>query len=596
MSVAKPKVGAFGEMLRIFRPYWLGFAAAIALGIVGGMSVTGLLAIVNNSLYDGKNITYTIAFAFVGLSVLSLVATIVSDVGANYIGQRIIAGLRKELGARVLAAPISKIERYRSHKLIPVLTHDVDTISDFAFEFAPLLISFTITLGCLGYLAYLSLPLFGMTLCVILLGTIVVSIAQHYGYKGFFEARDHEDRLQKHYQSVVYGAKELRIDRDRRLSMLTDGLQATADRIRDIQVRAISIFITARAFGSMLFFIVIGVLLLVQQSLWPDIEQAVISGFVLVLLYLKGPLEHLIGVMPIVSRAQIAFVRIAELFSQFSNSESELLEHNTRVAANDVKVNSADIKSEQCDSNESFSRIALEGVEYHFPKVEGSEAFIFGPADFIINRGEITFIVGENGSGKTTLIKLLLGLYEPDSGHIALNETPIDQASRDDYRQLFATVFADYFLFDDLQKNLDSVPESVDAYLKRLEIDHKVSVKQGEFTTTDLSTGQRKRLALVHVWLSDRPILVFDEWAADQDPAFRKIFYSEILPDLKKQGKTIIVISHDDRYFHIADTLLSLSKGKIINCERKSATTLPQEQSAIHSDATLVAPMAEVTP
>ena len=134
---------------------------------------------------------------------------------------------------------------------------------------------------------------------------------------------------------------------------------------------------------------------------------------------------------------------------------------------------------------------------------------------------------------------------------------------RDDYRQLFTTVFADYYLFDDLLK-AETVPAEAERYLERLEVAHKVSIKDGGFTTTDLSSGQRKRLALMAAWLEGRPILVFDEWAADQDPAFRQIFYTELLPDLRRLGKTIVVISHDDRYFGSADQLVRLRHGCIV--------------------------------
>jgi len=197
--------------------------------------------------------------------------------------------------------------------------------------------------------------------------------------------------------------------------------------------------------------------------------------------------------------------------------------------------------------------------------VAGSEPFHLGPIDLNIAQGDIVFIVGENGSGKTTLIKLLLGLYPPQAGEILLNGNAVSDPERDDYRQLFTTVFADYYLFDDLVQG--SAAQSLDSatkYLERLEIAHKVSVKDGVFSTTDLSTGQRKRLALVNAWLEERPVLVFDEWAADQDPAFRRIFYTELLPDLKRLGKTIIVISHDDRYFDIADQLVRLRAGQVV--------------------------------
>ncbi len=109
------------------------------------------------------------------------------------------------------------------------------------------------------------------------------------------------------------------------------------------------------------------------------------------------------------------------------------------------------------------------------------------------------------------------------------------------------------------------MPENANRYLERLEIAHKVSIRDGAFSTTDLSTGQRKRLALLNAWLEERPVLVFDEWAADQDPVFRRVFYTELLPELKALGKTIIVISHDDRYFAIADQLIRMQAGRVVS-------------------------------
>jgi len=208
--------------------------------------------------------------------------------------------------------------------------------------------------------------------------------------------------------------------------------------------------------------------------------------------------------------------------------------------------------------------LELRNVEYAYPAVEGSQPFRVGPVNLRIQPGEILFIVGENGCGKTSLIKLLLGLYTPSQGQILVNGQAVDAKGLDDYRQMFTTIFADYFLFDELVQDGKALPEDASRYLKRLEISHKVSVRDGAFTTTDLSTGQRKRLALVNAWLDERPVLVFDEWAADQDPAFRRVFYTELLPDLKRLGKTIIVISHDDRYFDIADHLVRLQAGRVV--------------------------------
>jgi len=537
---------AIRELLSLLKPYRPIVISSIVLGIVGGLSVTALLATVNQGLHNPDGMSKGVVLAFAGLCALALLSTIAADIGTNFVGQKIIAKLRKDLGAKVLAAPIEQIERYRTHRLIPVLTHDVDTISDFAFAFAPLAISLTVVMGCLGYLAVLSWPIFLMTLIAIGVGSAVQYVAQTKGVKGFYAAREAEDNLQKHYQAIAEGAKELRIHRPRRHAMFTRNIQGTADHICDTHIRSINIFVIAKSLGSMLFFVVIG-LALALQSLWPAADPAVMSGFVLVLLYMKGPLENLIGNIPIISRAQVAFRRIADLSERFSSPEPHLLLSAAEHPATPLK------------------RLELRDVQYAFPAVEGSVPFKLGPVNLCIEPGEILFIVGENGCGKTTLIKLLLGLYTPQQGQVLLNGKTVDAQGLDDYRQLFTTIFADYYLFDELVQNDKALPPDAGQYLERLEIAHKVSVRNGAFTTTDLSTGQRKRLALVNAWLDERPVLVFDEWAADQDPTFRRIFYTELLPDLKKLGKTIIVISHDDRYFDVADQLVRMKTGQVIS-------------------------------
>ncbi|MCF5723653.1 cyclic peptide export ABC transporter [Pseudomonas syringae] len=540
-----PPRGALHELLVLLKPFRLIVTLSVVLGMVGGLSVTVLLATINSALHSQDGLTQGVVLLFAGLCLLALFSSICSDIGTNYVGQHIIAKLRKELGEKVLSAPMEQIERYRSHRLIPVLTHDVDTISDFAFAFAPLAISMTVTLGCLGYLAMLSWPMFLMMVVAIILGTAIQYLAQSHGIKGFMQARDAEDELQKHYNAIAEGAKELRIHRPRRQRMFVSGIKATADFICNTQIKSINTFVIAKTFGSMLFFVVIG-LALALQSFWPSADKTVMSGFVLVLLYMKGPLEHLIGTLPIVSRAQIAFRRIAELSEQFSSPEPHLLLADQGAKANPVHT------------------LELRDVSFAFPPVAGSDAFRLGPVNLKINEGEIIFIVGENGCGKTTLIKLLLGLYPPQQGEVRLNGQLVDAENRDDYRQLFTTIFADYYLFDDVVQGDQHIPEDANRYLQRLEIAHKVSVLDGKFTTTDLSTGQRKRLALVNAWLEERPVLVFDEWAADQDPTFRRIFYTELLPDLKRLGKTIIVISHDDRYFNVADQLVRMEAGRVM--------------------------------
>jgi putative ATP-binding cassette transporter len=110
-------------------------------------------------------------------------------------------------------------------------------------------------------------------------------------------------------------------------------------------------------------------------------------------------------------------------------------------------------------------------------------------------------------------------------------------------------------------------------WLEALELAGVVHVRDGALSSVDLSRGQRKRLALLTALLEDRPIYVFDEWAADQDPHFKQVFYRQLLPELRARGKAVVVISHDDRFFDIADRLIELDGGQARERARERSST-----------------------
>jgi len=132
-----------------------------------------------------------------------------------------------------------------------------------------------------------------------------------------------------------------------------------------------------------------------------------------------------------------------------------------------------------------------------------------------------------------------------------------------DYRNRISAIFSDFHLSRRLYAVKEPDPIKISTLLKRLEMHDKVTVRDGSFSTIDLSTGQRKRLALIVAELEDKQVIVLDEWAADQDPHFRRIFYEELLPDLKARGKIVICVTHDERWFHIADRIYKMNEGRI---------------------------------
>ncbi len=207
-----------------------------------------------------------------------------------------------------------------------------------------------------------------------------------------------------------------------------------------------------------------------------------------------------------------------------------------------------------------WQQLILQDVTHTY-RTEDSQ-FTLGPIDLEFQPGEVVFIVGGNGSGKSTLAKLITGLYIPETGKILLDGQIIENDNRVWYRQHFSVIFSDFYLFDRLLGVTHNYLQA-QTYLKRLQLEHKVKIVDGKLSTTALSQGQRKRLALLTAYLEDRPIYLFDEWAADQDPTFKEVFYRELLPELRDRGKCVLVISHDDHYFHLGDRIIKLDYGQI---------------------------------
>jgi len=275
------------------------------------------------------------------------------------------------------------------------------------------------------------------------------------------------------------------------------------------------------------------------------IESQVLVGYTLVVLFMITPLTIILNQIPVLERAYVAAENIEELGFTLKATTPESL----------APVSTTGARWQQLD---------LIDVTHSYRQDGGSAEFKLGPINLTFQPGELIFLIGGNGSGKTTLIKLLMGLYEPESGEIRVDNKLVTMNERDDYRQQFSAVFFDFYLFERLfgfeAKDVDAESQR---YLDLLQLSHKLTIKGGQLSTVDLSQGQRKRVALLNAYLEDRPIYIFDEWAADQDPQFKEIFYYQLVPELKSRGKTVIVISHDDRYYGLADRLIKLESGKI---------------------------------
>jgi putative ATP-binding cassette transporter len=408
-------------------------------------------------------------------------------------------------------------------------------------------------LASLIYLGWLSWPVLIGVVIFMSVGTFSLQTAIKKSAPYIRRAREDHDSLFKHFRALIDGNKELKLHRQRRQSFIERVVQATAKSYRHHNVIGAGIQTASSTMGSVVFFLLIG-LLVFGVPAYTNTTPAVLTGYVLLLLFIMMPIELLFMLVPTMFRANIALQRVEALgLSLVANTKEKEAAATAALPA--------------------WKTVELRGVAHSYYREAENSRFTLGPIDLKLTPGELVFITGGNGSGKTTLAKLLIGLYEPEAGELRINGEPVTDENRDWYRQHFTVVFSDFFLFDSLLGlEAPKLDDKAREYLVKLQLNHKLDVKDGVLSTTQLSQGQRKRLALLTAYLEDRSIYLFDEWAADQDPTFKETFYRSLLPELKARGKTVIVISHDDRYYDVADRLIKLEDGKLAyDCEQLEA-------------------------
>lgn len=519
---------------------------AVIAGILSGLGSAALISLINTELHATTSDFKLTILLFGGLGLLVLLSQIVSNIVIMRVGQSAARDLRMELSRRIMSAPLHLLQQLGAPRLMANLTEDISVLIA-SFQTIPqMCINIAWVVGCLIYLAWLSLDLFVIALVIIGLGVVVYQLSTVKAMNPLQEAREQHDALYAHFRGLIHGIKEIKLHSRRRKTFLEAVLYPTAEACRREIVSAMTIFICAATLGTIFLYMLIGFIFF-EASTWEGITREVITGYTLTVLYMMAPLTAVLAEFPTFSLAKVALIKINCL-------KKELIEEAEGVSQ---------LKPE--DSLMLPGILELVDVTHHYNREGEVHPFTLGPLNITFEPGELVFITGGNGSGKSTLGLLLVGLYSPENGQIRLNGMEINEAEQENYRQQFSVVFSDFYLFDSLLGLMtESLDQKARAYLKELQLDHKVTVTNGVFSTVELSQGQRKRLALVTAYLENRPFYVFDEWAADQDPLFKELFYTVILRDLKSHGKTVIVITHDDYYFHLADRCIRLENGQVI--------------------------------
>ncbi|MGH7995600.1 MAG: cyclic peptide export ABC transporter [Opitutaceae bacterium] len=523
---------------------WTSLAAFVS----GGCNA-GLIAMINEVLSQHGHVASKILFAFIALGLGRIASNGVAQIMLARFSQATTARMRRDLVTKILSVPLRRLEELTTPRLMVALTEDVNEIMQAMLLIPAFAVNLAILIGGAVYLGFLSLPVLGAMGAFIVCGAVTYRMLIHRGFGHLAAAREGQDRLFRHFRALTEGIKELKLHRVRREAFVREDIESATAVCQRHNVAAESRFIFAQNWSQFLFFVLVAGILFALPRM-AKISPTELTGYVIAILYLMGPLSGLLSSLSVFGRASVCLNKVEAL--------------GLTLAAN-----AGDNGAAPVGAPEAFETLELAGIQHHYHREREDDHFMLGPIDLSFRPGELVFLAGGNGSGKSTLAKVIAGLYPPAAGEIRLNGRVIGDHNRDDYRQCFSAVFADYHLFD----RLIGVPrlgadERARGYLERLHLDHKVSVEDGVFSTVELSTGQRKRLALLCAYLEDRPFFLFDEWASDQDPLFKEVFYTQVLPELRSRGKAVLVITHDDKYFPLADRLIKLDYGRLTGDER----------------------------
>jgi putative ATP-binding cassette transporter len=520
----------------------------VCVGVLSGVLSAGVLALINHVLHHPSDLSLLVMLGFV----LLVVGKILSNLGSQLLlvrfSQDTILDLSLSLCAKIVRAPLRRSEQRGAANIHVTLTDDVSWVTWAIQCFPQLIMNVAVVVGCGVYLAWLSWGVF--------LGVVGVTVVGALGYQWMHTnarnvisaTREARAELFQHFRSLTDGLKELLMHRARRQEFVNQEVRGAAESYRKANIEATRMQALSEVWTQVSFYSLIGLIVFLFPSVVTVSPEAV-TGYIVAVLYMMGPLWSIIGSLPTIERGQVALENIERLGVSLDAGPEDT--RTIEVAGVEARVPPI---------------VQWNDVVFSYGEESGlDEPFSLGPVSLDLHPGELVFVIGGNGSGKSTFVKVLSGLYRPSQGHMTLSGTMVTDANREWYREHFSIVFSDFHLFKKLLGQSDAHAERFGPeYLRLLHMDQKVTMQGRTFSTLDLSQGQRKRLALVTAYLEDRPIYVFDEWAADQDPQYKEIFYKTLLPDLCKRGKLVVVITHDDRYFHLGSQVIKLEDGKVV--------------------------------
>jgi putative pyoverdin transport system ATP-binding/permease protein len=521
----------------------------IVPSVVAGLSRGALLWAFNQAAAKASNhksFDLRLVEAFAVALAIYLASAYFSAISRDLLVRDLLHRLRLRICGKLIHAPLRLVEDQDPGKIFTLIGHESERLADVAKDFIVTFQAAIVLLVALVYLTWLSPASFAFATI-----TIVGGAATYYWHESkakmrYRQAREKEVEYFDTMYDLLHGFRDLKLDRAQQGEIMAH-LATVSQEFRALSAASARLYHINELVSQAFTFGLIAVIVFLLPLMTPGSAGSTYQLLATVL-YLLSPVEQMISSVPAFSQGAVALGNITRLESA--------------VGAEGVRETGPSSVPPV-----PFERIDLEKVCFEFRSAIAVESFELGPIDLSLRRGEILLVCGGNGAGKTTLLKLLAGLYQPSSGKLLLDGRPIEGLRISGYRELFAVIFGDPYLMQRLYGIGDLDATMVKALLTELELDRKTTLQNGRFSSTRLSAGQRKRLAYAVSRLRDRQIYIFDEFAADQDPQFRAFFYTVLLPRLKSEGKTVIAVTHDERWFGSADRLVKLEYGRIVAVE-----------------------------
>jgi len=521
---------------------------------LSGLANAVLLAIINAGAHaaaDGNASARMFLLFIVTIATYVLTQRYILRV-ATVEAEKIVEAVRVRLAEKIRASELLSLERIGRAGLYASVNRDTVTVSQSAMPLMLAAQSGILVVFSLIYIFLLSRMAFALTVAIVVLG-----IGIHFSRKKELDTvmADSARRESEFFDALTHlleGFKEVKLHRARREDIaryLAKIARDAAELKSTTGVRYADSYI----FTQVLFYLLIGAMVFILPRL-SDAYPEQVTRITAAILFIIGPLSFVVSLIPVLRGADQAIQDISRVEAELDHAHP-----------------SAPPGPEPQDGPATFELIEVHDLSFSYKDPEGTQLFSVGPVDFSLRRGEIVWLLGGNGSGKSTFLKLLAGLYHAGSGQISVDGVDVRVLGYSNYRELFSAVFSDYHLFDRLYGMSNVDDNKVASLLRLMQLERKTRWQRGRFENQELSTGQRKRLALLVSMLEDKPIYIFDEWAAEQDPAFRELFYKTLVPDLQARGKTIVAATHDTDAL-TGGRVLTMEFGKFVEPQPKEVT------------------------